>query len=447
MKLSANRWPTTILACAFVASAMFAGCSSKGTGTASPSTRANNSTATTTTPRPSPTTRLVVPDTLPDHAFASVADPHRDRSLAGVRVSAVTVAHVDAPMSMVARPGDPSHLFLAERAGRIRLVTLEGSGGLTIRDDALADLSSRISTDGEKGLLGIAFSPDGTTLYTSYSLRNGNSSIDAAPISGTDSNPRIGRFRRLLEADQMGTDIHKGGDLAVDARGLLYIGLGDGGPEDDPGDHAQNPNLLLGKILRIDPAHPTTSKPYGIPAGNPYAQGGGAPEIWLTGLRNPWRFSIDPANGDLWIGDVGQDTVEEIDRLPGGPISAGANLGWSAYEGTHVFDAKRIVEGTVPPIFEMVHSTGVCAVTGGVVYRGHRIPALDGTYLFSDLCRAGVHALRATTPRDGIGKVTDERLLAGTGALDQVISFATDARGEVYTLSLDGSINRLDPAG
>ena len=392
-------------------------------------------------------TGLQTPDTLPDGDFPSVAGPVRDGSAVRAKVRLVTVAQAKDPMALVARPGHANQLFLAERAGRVRLVTRDPhNGDLTVRPGALVDLTSLVATDGEKGLLGLAFSRDGRTLYLSYNIANGDSRVDEVPVTGPDDAPRLGTRTNLLKVDQMGTNFHKGGDLAVDADGLLYAGFGDGGPQNDADEHAQDPDLLLGKILRIDPEHPAAGRPYGIPDDNPYASGGGRPEIYLTGLRNPWRFSFDPDSGDLWIGDVGQNTTEEIDRLPAGPFRAGLNLGWSGYEGTKVFEKGRVDGPTVPPIFEISHQTGACSVTGGVVYRGAAIPALDGAYLFSDLCRAGIYALRATTPADGIGHVTDVGVLAGAEDVGGVISFGTDADGEVYTLSLDGKIRRLEPA-
>lgn len=394
------------------------------------------------------TATLRVPDMLPDGSFPSVADPARDGSLDSVVVALTLVAEADQPMDLVARPGHDGELFLAERDGFVRLVTRDGPGGLTIADEPLVDIGAEISTDGETGLLGLAFSTDGDTLYLSYNTANHDSRVDAAPVTGSGDDTTVGERTELFEVDQMGTVFHKGGNLVVDADDLLYAGFGDGGPQNDADRHAQDPDLLLGKILRIDPTDPTDGRPYGIPGSNPYADGdSGRPEIWLTGLRNPWRFSIDHTNGDVWIGDVGQDTIEEVDRLPGGPVADGRNLGWSGHEGTTVFATDRIDGPSVPPIFEVSHTDGVCSITGGVVYRGTRIDGLDGVYLYSDLCRPGVYGIRAETPTDGIGRVTDERLLEGAGAVGSIISFATDADGEVYVLSMDGTIHRIDPAG
>ncbi|HET8930582.1 MAG TPA: PQQ-dependent sugar dehydrogenase, partial [Acidimicrobiales bacterium] len=321
-----GRRPLRSIAAGVVALVLVGACSS-GSDDASTSTRTDSTATSTpgTTAPPSTATGLQTPDTLPDGSFPSVADPARDGSLDKVQVQLTTVAEAADPMALVTRPGHPDQLFLAERAGKVRLVTVRAaSGDLTVHPGAVADLTSIIATDGEKGLLGLAFDKSGDTLYLSYNVANGDSRVDAAPITGAGDDIRIGRRTTLLRVDQMGTDFHKGGNIAVDDGGLLYAGFGDGGPQRDAQQHAQNPELLLGKILRIDPEHPADGKPYGIPDDNPYAANGeGAPEIYLTGLRNPWRFSIDPDQGDLWIGDVGQSDLEEIDRLPGGPIRAG----------------------------------------------------------------------------------------------------------------------------
>ncbi len=392
--------------------------------------------------------QLATPDTLPDGSFPPVTGTPGAGALAEVRVRLTPVGRADTPTAMVARPGHPDQLFLAERSGRVRLVVRDPDNGeLTVAAGAVADLTDEVVTGGEMGLLGLAFAPDGDTLYLSYNVAGNDSRVDAAPVTDRDGRPRVGTRTTLIEVDQPDTTYHKGGHLVVDADGLLYAGFGDGGPQGDADQHAQDTDLLLGKILRIDPTGSAAGRPYRIPAGNPFADGvGGEPEILLVGLRNPWRFSIDPDNGDLWIADVGQHDIEEITRLPGGPASAGANLGWSAYEGTRVFAADRIPGRSVPPVFEISHDDGVCAVTGGVVYRGRAIPDLTGAYLYADLCRPGIDALRTTTPDDGIGEVTEAAALAGTDDAEEVISFATDADGEVYTLSLGGAIHRLDPA-
>jgi glucose/arabinose dehydrogenase len=233
---------------------------------------------------------------------------------------------------------------------------------------------------------------------------------------------------------------HNGGEILVDDDGLLWIGLGDGGSSNDPELRAQDPDELLGKILRIDPTQRGPEQPYAIPADNPFADGGGRPEIVAMGLRNPWRMRFDPDTGDLWIADVGQDLLEEIDRLPAGAV-LGANLGWSRFEGSEeIFPDRELGPGTlVGPVFEMQHADGWCSVSGGVVYRGDAIADLDGAYLFGDFCKAGLSAIRLDG--DAVGETTVLDDSAGS-----VVSIDTDADGEVYVLSLDGVVARLDPA-
>lgn len=390
---------------------------------------------------------IEVPNTEADGIYPSVATPRRDGSLKSVKVALTNVATFDAPTTLISRPGHPDQLFVAERAGKVRLAHLptRPGGTLNVTKAALLNLTDIVGTDGEQGMLGLAFNRTGSVLYVSYNLTSGDTRIDALTVSDRGHTVTLTKLRHVLAVDQPATTNHKGGDLALGPDGYLYVGLGDGGGEGDPGARGQNTQQLLGKILRIDPEHPTAKLGYAIPPSNPFAHDkGSAPEIWLNGLRNPWRFSFDQKSGDLWIGDVGQFKIEEIDRIPAGK-GAGANLGWSGYEGTSVFKKARTEPGTVPPLFETSHDDGNCAITGGVVYRGRRITKLRGAYLFADLCRNGIRALRATTPKAAVGTVTDERTLSGTRGATQVIAFGTDSAGEVYALSLGGTIWRIDP--
>jgi glucose/arabinose dehydrogenase len=204
--------------------------------------------------------------------------------------------------------------------------------------------------------------------------------------------------------------------------GVLWFGLGDGGSGGDPDNRAQDPEDPLGKLLRIDPDADSSTPP----------------DIWAIGLRNPWRFSFDRATDDLWIADVGQNAVEEIDFLPAG-TAPGTNFGWSGFEGTEIYDEGRVPDESVPPVFEMSHEDGWCSVTGGVVYRGERIPDLQGAYLFGDYCKPGLHGLTLQN-----SQVAAQRELGVEVA--SLVSIDEDADGEVYLLSLDGGISRLDPA-
>jgi len=226
---------------------------------------------------------------------------------------------------------------------------------------------------------------------------------------------------------------HNGGQLAFGPDGYLYIGLGDGGGRGDPLGSGQSRQTLLGKILRVDVdgAH-AAGKQYGIPAGNPYAAGGispgaGLPEIWAYGLRNPWRFSFDRSNGDLYIGDVGQGSWEEIDRQAAGS-SGGENYGWNAYEGNHCYSSCAGVTA-VAPIAEYSHNLG-CSVTGGYVYRGTSQPLLEGVYLYGDYCSGIIWTVPA-----GAGTHVAKRV-ADSGV--QISSFGEGEDGEIYLVDLGG---------
>jgi glucose/arabinose dehydrogenase len=350
------------------------------------------------------------------------------------------VAEVDPPTALVARPGSPT-LYVSERVGRVRPVTVTGDGPDRSYDvgEPVLDISADVVADGERGLLDIEFSDDGGTLYVHYSLApSGDTRVAAYTMAGDDVD--VGSYRELLAVGQPFRN-HNGGEMETGPDGYLYIALGDGGSGGDPEGNGQDTEALLGKILRIDPESPSGGQAYGIPSDNPFADGGrGRPEVWLYGVRNPWRFSFDRATGDLWIGDVGQSEWEEIDHLPAAAGGGrGANLGWNEMEATHPFDGGSNPEGGVLPVFEYSHDEG-CSVVGGVVYRGSAIAGLGGAYLFGDYCQGDVRALRV---RDG--QVTEERTF--DAHVDQLVSFAEDADGEVYALSLLGGIFRLDAAG
>jgi glucose/arabinose dehydrogenase len=348
-----------------------------------------------------------------------------------IEVALTQVAEAERPTSLVARPGSDT-LYVTERAGRVRPMVDFTLG------DPIIDIVDEVVTNSEQGLLDLEFSPDGNTLYISYNVPpDGDTRIAAYTMSGDTVDPAS--RRELLAVDQPFPN-HKGGDVEIGPDGFLYIGLGDGGAGGDPLGNAQNTTVLLGKILRIDPTQPAGGKQYGIPPGNPFADGqGGAPEIWAYGLRNPWRFTFDPRNDDLWIADVGQGDWEEIDLLPAASgAGQGANLGWDLMEGTHEFEGGSNPDGGVLPVFEYDHGEG-CSISGGVVYRGTGVPGLAGAYLFTDYCNGTIRAVRAQD-----GAVSEERVFDAEGS--NLVAFGEDAAGEVYVMSLDGPIYRLDPA-
>ena len=333
------------------------------------------------------------------------------------------VVELDAPTAMAERRGDPDARYVAERGGRVVRV-VDG----VVDDRAVLDIADATTSDGERGLLGFDFSPDGATLYVSYTDRAGDSRLDAYAMRGAAVDP--GSRRPLLEVAQPYSN-HNGGNVVTGPDGLLYYGLGDGGAAGDPHDHGQDRSTLLGALLRIDPRQ---GDPYGVPDDNPFVDADGVrPEIWAYGLRNPWRFSFDRANDDLWIADVGQSAREELNRLPW-DRAAGSNLGWRVFEGTQRH-ADGDAEDAVAPVYEYPHD-GRCSVTGGYVYRGTDIPALQGAYLYGDFCDGVLRAVLL----DGDRVVTERTFDA---QVPELVSYGQDARGELYVLSLSGPVYRI----
>ncbi|MFZ4432020.1 MAG: PQQ-dependent sugar dehydrogenase [Microthrixaceae bacterium] len=385
----------------------------------------------------SATPTSAAPTTSPTSTTSTI-DPAAaaDAPLPTVRLEDLGL-EVDQPVDLTFRPGGTS-LLLAERSGRVREVVVEGDTHRLVPDPVL-DLSERVgSTDAERGLLGIAVSPDGSELYTSYTESSaGDSRVDAYPIGGDEGALRADvDGRRELVAIEQPFANHNGGSLAMGPDGMLYAGFGDGGAANDPGGRAQDLSEQLGKVLRLDPTGRDDADGDGFPDDNPDL--GGAPGIWLSGVRNPWRISFDAETGDLWIGDVGQDAVEEIDLLDaddGG--GRGANLGWDLFEGDRPFELTGDPPADlVEPVFTYTRDDGGCSVTGGVVYRGSAIPELDGSYLFGDFCDPRVRALRPA------GEGGYEPVDLGV-EVPGLVSFGTGASGEVYVLGLDGTIARI----
>ena len=287
-----------------------------------------------------------------------------------------------------------------------------------------------MSTGGEQGLLGIVFSSDGSKLFVNYTNTSGDTRVVEYDYSGGSASfPR-----ELLRINQPYSN-HNGGALAVGRDGMLYISTGDGGSAGDPQGNAQSLDTLLGKILRIDP-RPSGGNAYRIPPDNPFVGRSGRDEIWSYGLRNPWRFSFDRANGAMWIGDVGQNSWEEV-NYRAGSSSGGENYGWDRLEGTHRFEGSPPARHVLP-IHEYARSGSNCAVTGGYVYRGDRMPGLRGWYLFADFCAGRVMRLRRTS--SGITE-RDTGMRASN-----VASFGEGPTGEVYLLSLSGPVYRIVPA-
>jgi glucose/arabinose dehydrogenase len=353
--------------------------------------------------------------------------------LASAKVKLTPIAKLDDPTAFTIRAGDGA-LYVTEQVGRVRAVR---NG--TLDPQPALDLTADVLSGGEQGLLGLAFSSDGSKLYVNYTNRNGDTRIDEYTMRGGTADP--GSRRELLAIEGLQPN-HNGGEVSFGPDGLLYIGIGDGGGAGDsgrghaPGGNGQSLDTLLGKILRIDPT-PSGGSQYRIPPGNPFASGGGQPEIWAYGLRNPWRFSWDRETNDMWIADVGQNAWEEIDFVPAGQ-GAGSNFGWNRFEGTHQFSGEP-PRDAVPPIFEYPLTGGTCAAIGGYVYRGSRIPALTGAYVYSDYCDG---TIRTIVEQDA--QLVDQRDL-GVRA-DQPTTFGEDQDGELYVLSQGDGLQRIDPA-
>lgn len=332
-----------------------------------------------------------------------------------------------APLFVAPFPGD-GRLAVVEQDGRIRFV--EGSGPGPV----LLDVRDLISFGGEQGLLGLAFHPEGDgRLYVDYTNREGDTVVAEYRAGGTEAatpaaNPASARI--LLTVDQPAAN-HNGGMLAFGPDGHLYIGLGDGGGAGDPYGNGQDTGSLLGSILRID----VDGDPYTIPPDNPFAEGGGAPEVWAKGLRNPWRFSFD---GDtLYIGDVGQDDWEEVDVVP---LEPGLNFGWPVTEGRHCYRSDQCDPAAFRlPVVEYGHDAG-CSITGGYVYRGAALPGLTGAYIYGDYCSGMIRSFRM----DAEGAYDLRDWTAMLGAVPGLTSFGVDLQGEIYLTTENGYLYRID---
>ncbi|WP_406517407.1 PQQ-dependent sugar dehydrogenase [Streptomyces sp. NBC_00134] len=354
------------------------------------------------------------------YADEPAAPPH-----AAADVALTEVATARNPTAGAAGPDGT--VWIAERAGTVRVLDDQGLG------EPVLDISSETTTDGERGLLGVAFDNGFEHFYISYTDLEGTSTIDEFAM-------RYGAIqkdsRRTVLTQTQPYDNHNGGDIKFGPDGYLYIAFGDGGSGGDPHGNGQNLDTLLGKLLRIDPSG---GEPYAVPADNPFVGDPDAKdEIWSYGLRNPWRFSFDSGTGDLLIGDVGQSDWEEIDWASA-YSQGGENYGWASMEGTHPFRGGTEPANHVPPVHEYDRNGLGCSVTGGYVYRGDAIPDLRGQYLYSDYCDGTVRALTIEN-----GEVTGQSDLGVNGG--EVVSFVEDGDGELYVLALGGSVSRIDPA-
>ena len=351
-------------------------------------------------------------------------------------VALTEIGSFTAPVYVAQPPAGSDDLYVTEQGGTIQRLEPDGS------KSTFLDISGEITSGGEQGLLSVAFAPDfagSGLLYVDFTDSEGDTRIVEYRSTDDGATADPDSARELLRIDQP-YDNHNGGQLQFDSHGLLYIGMGDGGSAGDPDRNAQNGASLLGKILRIDPAA-SGERPYSIPAANPYADAGSArPEIFALGLRNPWRFSFDRETGDLAIGDVGQDSFEEVDLISADDAS-GANFGWSAFEGTEAYNDDERAAGAVDPTLSYATDEGDnCSVTGGYVVRDPELTSLYGRYVYGDFCAGQLRSFAAEAGRPA----ADDRELGLD--VSNLSSFGEDASGHVYAVSLEGPVYRLDPA-
>jgi glucose/arabinose dehydrogenase len=351
----------------------------------------------------------------------------------GVRLQEI-VSGLSFPLYLTAPAGDLSRLFIVEKTGGVRIVK-DG----TLLPDPFLDLSAQVSGGNEQGLLGLAFPPDYATsgrFLVHYTDTEGDTRLSVFQVSPNPDIADESSEQVILTADQPFSN-HNGGQIVYGPDGYLYFGLGDGGGSNDPGGRGQDLTELLGSILRLDVQSGTA---YTVPEDNPFVgQPDTRPEVWSYGLRNPWRFSFDRANGDLYIADVGQNELEELDiasSASGG--GRGINYGWSIMEGSQCLGGGQCDQsGLVLPAFEYNHSQG-CSITGGYVYRGSALPALQGLYFYGDFCQGWVHSLRYTAGT--VSEVTDWPALRAASSLT---SFGEDAAGELYVIEGSGRVSKV----
>jgi len=372
------------------------------------------------------------PRTTTSAAPATTTSTTTPPDLNAVNVVLTPVASVTAGTAMATRPDDPA-LYVSLQAGQV--VSLNAGAVSTV-----LDLGGAVGSGGERGLLGLDFSPDATMLYVHYSDVNGDTTVDEYAFANGVADPATRRL--VLSVDQPQPN-HNGGSLVFGPDEMLYLALGDGGGANDigsghaPEGNGQSLSTLLGKIIRIDP-RPSVSGAYRVPPDNPFADGGGRAEIWAYGLRNPWRMSFDRQTDDVWIADVGQGAWEEVDMVAFA-AAGGSNFGWPLLEGAHDLRGGAAPGSTVLPVFETSHADGNCSITGGYLYRGARIPDLVGAYLFTDYCNPAIRAIKV----QGDQAVVSRNL--GVTA-SRVVSFGEDNDGELYVISQTDGVFRIDPA-
>ncbi|MGH7469788.1 MAG: PQQ-dependent sugar dehydrogenase [Longimicrobiales bacterium] len=326
-------------------------------------------------------------------------------------------------------PASDTRLFIVEQEGRIRII----QNGQLLSTPFL-DIVSRVGSGGEQGLLSVAFHPQYRTngfFYVNYTDRSGHTNVERYTVTSDPNRADPASARRLILIQQPYSN-HNGGHIVFGPDNMLYIAMGDGGSGGDPQNHGQDRSDLLGDMLRID----VSGDPYTVPSDNPFRNVANVrSEIWAYGLRNPWRIAFDRIDGNLYIADVGQNQVEEINVVRSN--AAGLNYGWRIMEGSRCYNpmSNCTRTGLTMPVIEYSHSEG-CSVTGGLVYRG-RITSLRGHYFYGDYCQGWIRSFRYSN-----GQAADARSWA-FGNIGSILSFGEDANGELYVLTSNGMVRRL----
>lgn len=378
--------------------------------------------------------------------------PPCEAPIAGSRVSMRLIGEVSGSAVLVTAPPADLRLFVVEQRGAIRIFTTEALLPTPFLDLS-ADAGGPVVAGGEQGLLGLAFHPryaDNRLFYVFYTTRTGGDGglrdvLARCRASVANADVAEPACEELLSIPDFAGN-HNGGMIEFGRDGFLYVGTGDGGGGGDPNQNGQSLEdgapvagsvALLGKILRLDVDRAEGGRAYGIPRGNPYAAGGGAPEIWIRGVRNPWRWSFDRETGDLWIADVGQGEFEEVTVLAPG-AQAGANLGWRTWEARSCFDPPCSEDGFVFPQDARSHADGWVSITGGQVYRGTCYPDLVGSYFYTDYGRGGLSRARLQADLTLVAEDLPGDFPGGISSLHE------DARGELFATTTGGDVYHLE---
>jgi len=358
----------------------------------------------------------------------SAETDHRAAHDSVIVLTPVVTSGLESPVFLTHASDGSGRFFVVEQPGRIHVL----ERGVLLSTPFL-DMTEQVLFGGERGLLGLAFHPDyrrNGRFFVNYNRKADGATVLAEYRRGATPTLALRDERILMVVPQPYAN-HNGGMVVFGPDGYLYIGRGDGGSGGDPGNRAQNPEELLGKILRIDVDH---GDPYGIPSDNPFAKEGGRPEIYALGLRNPWRFSFDFKTGELWVADVGQNKWEEIDL-----VTRGGNYGWRVMEGAHCYNPALSCQtaGLMFPLLEYPHEKGRCSIIGGYVYRGRAISDLISQYVYGDFCSGEIFGMQSTRE----GEVNREPQLILKTSL-QISSFGEDESGELYVLDHSGGVYR-----